>query len=218
MLRLRFSVLVLLLAFGVGCAPAGDDSGTDGDGGSTTRNDSTSAADDGSGSGSSNAAGEASGDVVTLTPENTKIQFVGIHTGDKPDPRTGSFASVDGTAELGGGSLISLEVNIDTTSLTTDIERLTDHLKSPDFFDVRQHPTARFVSTNIEDRGDGTVQVTGDLTMLGTTQSISFPATVNVSDGLNLNAEFAIDRTQFGMDYSVDKVAAEVAMTVTVGG
>lgn len=170
-----------------------------------------------------NASPAASGDTpapvtqdVVLTPDSTKIQFVGTHVGE-PKPRTGTFAKFQGTAGLEGDSLRSVQVDIETASLTTDIDKLTNHLKSPDFFDVNQFPQAKFVSTAIEPAGDGMVTITGDLTLLETTKSISFPATVSTADGLKLNAEFVIDRTQFGMTYGEGQVVHDVTLTVTVG-
>jgi polyisoprenoid-binding protein YceI len=159
----------------------------------------------------------AAGNEVALTPDNTKIQFVGIHVGDKPDPRTGTFGQFNGTATVGDSGLQSITIEIDTTSISTEMDKLTNHLKSADFFDVNQFRTATFKSTSIEAAED-TVTITGDLTLLGNTQSISFPATVSTTDGLTLKAEFTIDRTQFGMEYGTDNVEKEVSMTVTVGG
>lgn len=164
-------------------------------------------------------AGEltAAAQEVALTPENTKIQFVGTHVGDDPKPRTGTFGTFQGTAALEGEQLKSVQVDIETASLTTDIDRLTNHLKSPDFFDVNQFPQAKFVSTAVEPAGDGQVTITGDLTLLGTTKSISFPATVSTSDGFKLNAELVIDRTQFGMTFGEGQVVHDVTLTVTAG-
>jgi len=160
----------------------------------------------------------AAGNGVPLTPENTQIEFVGLHVGDEPNPRKGGFKAFSGTATLSDGRLAVIDVQIDTTSLYTEIDKLTDHLKSPDFFDVRQHPQATFKSTVIEHDNAGGVKITGDLTLLGKTQSITFPATVSAASGLSLKAEFKIDRTQFGMNFGLDNVEKEVAMTVTVGG
>jgi len=165
------------------------------------------------------AMAAAAGDTVTLTPENTTIQFVGVHTDpDKPDPRTGEFAKFAGTLTKTDAGVKSINVEIDTPSVTTDIEKLTNHLKSPDFFNVNEHPKATFKSTKIEPAGDGQVTITGDLTLLGNTKSITFPATVSVEDPFSLKAEFQIDRTQFGMDYGLDNIKKEVDMTITVGG
>src|SRR3954452_18349165 len=69
---------------------------------------------------------------AALAPQNTKIQFVCAHVGAKPDPRTGGFAKFSGKAQLDatGKSLKSISLDIDTTSLFTEIEMLTNHLKS----------------------------------------------------------------------------------------
>jgi polyisoprenoid-binding protein YceI len=171
-------------------------------------------------SASSSASESAVGMEIPLTPENTKIEFVGIHAGDKPDPRHGTFESFDGKAMIKGGRLASFDVTIETASLTTDIERLTNHLKSPDFFDVNEHPEATFRTTSIAYSGDGAsnVSVTGDLTLHGVTKSISFPATVTTEDGLDFTAEFSIDRTEFGMNFSVERVVADVSLSVSIDG
>jgi polyisoprenoid-binding protein YceI len=60
------------------------------------------------------------------------------------------------------------------------------------------------------------VTITGDLTLLGKTQPITFPATVSTENGFDLQAEFQIDRTKFGMDYGTENVLKEVDMTITV--
>lgn len=155
---------------------------------------------------------------ATLSPENTKIQFVGLHSGDKPDPRTGGFAKFSGQAQVDGGKLKSVSVDIDTTSLFTEIQKLTDHLKSPDFFEVNEFPTAKFESTKIEAGDAGQAAITGNLTLHGVTKEISFPATVQAgAGGLSLTSEFDIDRTQFGMTFGEGKVENKVSLSVVVG-
>jgi polyisoprenoid-binding protein YceI len=142
---------------------------------------------------------------------------VGTHADpNKPDPRTGTFGDFTGKATIDGGKLTAVQVDIKTESLSTSIEKLTNHLKSADFFDVREHPQATFQSTKIEGEGDK-VNITGDLTLLGVKKSITFPATVSIKEDLSLKAEFTIDRTEFGMDYGLANVKKEVEMTVTVG-
>ena len=154
---------------------------------------------------------------AALSPQNTKLQFVCAHVGAKPDPRTGRFGKFTGKAQVEGQALKSLTVEIDTTSISTEFEKLTTHLKSPDFFDVRRFPTAKFESTKIAP-GTGSSQVTGKLTMHGVTKEITFPATVEIGpSGLTLKSEFSIDRTEFGMNYDPTKVENKVLLTVVVG-
>jgi len=156
---------------------------------------------------------------AALSPDNTKIQFVCAHVGAKPDPRTGHFAKFTGKAQIdaAANSLKSVSVEIDTNSITTEFDKLTNHLKSPDFFEVRQYPTAKFESTKITP-GQGQSQITGKLTLHGVTKEISFPATVSITpSGMSLQSEFNIDRSQFGMTFGPDKVENKVALTIAVG-
>ena len=157
--------------------------------------------------------------VATLSPANTKIQFTGTHSGDKPDPRVGTFAKFSGEAKVdtGAKTLQSVNLEIDTASLSTPIEKLTTHLQSEDFFNVREYPTAKFESTEISE-ADGKATIKGNLTLHGQTKEISFPASVNVTDkGLSLTSTFDIKRSEFGMDFSLDKVDDKVALSVTIG-
>lgn len=153
---------------------------------------------------------------VDLSPANTSIEFVGVHTDKSKDDRHGSFQDFSGAAMV-DQTLMSVQVDIDTTSLTTDIEKLTNHLKSADFFDVNRYPKARFESTEVVDKEDGTVEITGDLTLLDKTNSITFPATVNAEGELELEAKFEIDRTKWGMDHGTDGVEKMVGLTIKIG-
>ena len=158
---------------------------------------------------------------VTLSAENTRIQFVGTHVGEDPNPRVGVFTKFTGEAEVDTETkeIKSVSVEIETASLATVIDNLTTHLKSPDFFDVREYPTAKFTSTRVAPAdGDGKYTISGNLTLLKTTKEVSFPATVTVSDdGLLLTGEFTFDRTEFGMDGVQDRVNKKIALTVTIG-
>ena len=77
------------------------------------------------------------------------------------------------------------KVKIDTTSLWSDNDRLTGHLKSSDFFDVVKFPGSELVTTSISQKGTNAT-VTGNLMLHGITKQISFPATVQVK-GETLN-------------------------------
>src|SRR5262249_56737705 len=113
---------------------------------------------------------------------------------------------------------LKIEVNIDTDSLYSDEPsgKLTGHLKSADFFGVKDNPKATFKSTKVE-KGDKTYTITGDLTMLGKTKPVSFPASVSEKDGvLSLSTEFKIDRTQWGMTYGKGMINDEVTIKVVM--
>ena len=89
---------------------------------------------------------------------------------------------------------------------------------APDFFDQKNHPKAGFQSSKIVAGGQGQVTVTGQLTMLGKSAELSFPANVKIEDGaMTLSAEFNLDRTRFGMTGMTDGIEKEVAIRFVVG-
>jgi polyisoprenoid-binding protein YceI len=152
---------------------------------------------------------------VNLDGKNTEIEWVGTKTDGKHE---GGFKRIAGTAVATGddATTLQLDVTIATNSLFSDDEKLTAHLKAPDFFDVKRYPKATFKSTKVE-KADKGYKVTGDLTLLGKTKSISFPAEIAVAGGnLDLDAEFKIDRTAFGMNYGEGKIDKEVALDVDI--
>ena len=136
---------------------------------------------------------------LAINPSNSKIEFVGAKvTASHPGGFTDFAGKVD-LAEPIEQSRIS--VTIQTASLFADKDKLTKHLKSPDFFDVGKFPTATFESTEIKKEGAGHI-ISGDLTLHGVTQRISFPATVTATDSkVEANAEFSINRKDFGITY-----------------
>jgi len=136
---------------------------------------------------------------LAVNPSNSKVEFVGAKvTASHP----GGFTDFSGKVELGDPIEKSqIEVTIQTASLYADKSKLSKHLKSADFFDVAQFPTATFRSTEIKKDGEGHT-ITGDLTLHGVTKRISFPATVAVTGAtLSANAEFSINRQDFGINY-----------------
>jgi polyisoprenoid-binding protein YceI len=147
------------------------------------------------------AAGSAK---YTFSNNDSKLQFVGAKVTGKQD---GAFGTFNGTIDLVDGKPEQSRVtaDIDTTSLSADNDKLSGHLKSPDFFDVAKYPKARFVSTAIVPTpgGPATHDVTGNLELRGITKSITFPATIKVgANALDIDAEFAINRKDFGIVYA----------------
>ncbi|HET6425498.1 MAG TPA: YceI family protein [Planctomycetaceae bacterium] len=161
------------------------------------------------------------GGKAALTPDNTRLQFVCAHLGDKPDPRTGTFGKFTGTLEAdpAAKTIKSIALDFDATSLNTEFAKLTTHLKSPDFFDTREHPKASFVSKKITPgSAAGEFQITGDLTLHGVTKSITLPAKATFADGgVTVTSDFTVDRSEFGMKYGLEKVDKKVSLTVVIG-
>lgn len=171
-------------------------------------------------SASAEEASSVVGSEIALSPDNTLIQFVGTHVGPSPDPnaRTGNFSDFQGSVTAADDEVSAISVEIQMASVSTPMDKLTNHLQAPDFFDVRQFPTASFQTTSIVPDEDGKHMITGELTLHGETKEISFPAEISMTDGqLDLMATLTLDRTEFGMTQNTDKVNKEVALTIGVG-
>ena len=142
---------------------------------------------------------------LPINPENSKIEFTGSKVTGSHD---GGFKKFSGTINLVGDKAISSNVNVDieTASIYANVDDLTKHLKTPDFFDVEKFPKATFTSTKVEpNAGAGTdsYNVTGDFDLHGVKKSITFPATIKVNaDDVQVNAEFTINRKDFGIVYA----------------
>jgi polyisoprenoid-binding protein YceI len=117
----------------------------------------------------------------------------------------GGFREYDGTVTVNGDDVTAVRLNIQTRSIWADNEKLTGHLKSDDFFQVEKHPTATFEADRFEkiDSAGMTHMVTGNLTLLGNTKSVSFPASITVRDSVvNAKADFIINRKDWGIVYT----------------
>ncbi|OQP46416.1 YceI family protein [Niastella populi] len=86
------------------------------------------------------------------------------------------------------------------------------HLKSPDFFDVEKFPISTFVITGVESVVNQNLKVTGKLTIKGVTNTITFPAKMEVKDGIvTANGKVMIDRTKWGIRYRSGKFYENLA-------
>ncbi|WP_340202844.1 YceI family protein [Ascidiimonas sp. W6] len=119
--------------------------------------------------------------------------------------------SHEGTVNLKSGfltfeadKLVGGEFVVDMTSLSsTDLEgeykgKLDGHLKSDDFFGVKNHPTAKLVITETKATGKNKYEVTGDLTIKNKTNPITFDLSVY---GSKATGALKIDRSKYDVRY-----------------
>ena len=85
----------------------------------------------------------------------------------------GHFGNIGGNIVLNESDIAksTVNVNIDVSTVDTGVADRDADLKSPNFFDVAQFPTATFVSTNIAKNG-GALTVSGNLTVHGVTKPV----------------------------------------------
>ncbi len=118
----------------------------------------------------------------------------------------GTIALESGVFTTNGGEIHSGTFLIDMNSITNlDIPadkegnaKLVGHLKSADFFDVEKFPSAAFEVTGLEGN-----MLSGNLTIKGTKNNVSFPVTVsNDGENMTLTSEaFTIDRSKWNVKY-----------------
>jgi len=150
----------------------------------------------------SGAKTAAAGKAFPVDPASSKIGFVGAKV---TDDHEGTFSEFSGEATIDGDTLTGLALTVKTPSIDVEPQRLEDHLRSADFFDVEKHPTATFQSTSITPKVDGqnTHVVEGTLDLRGVSKTVSFPAKINVEAGQATGqAQFTINRKDFDIVYA----------------
>lgn len=154
-----------------------------------------------------------SGNSATVFNVETKQSKV-LWTGKKvTGEHTGTLNLATGEVTVDGNKVINAQVKMDMNSIVcTDItnadvnQKLVGHLKSDDFFSVDKFPQAVFSATTFKANPAGTggnnYLVSGKLTIKGITREISFPAKVEIKNGLlKANGKAKIDRTQYDIKY-----------------
>ena len=133
--------------------------------------------------------------------DSSKIEFTGSKVTGEHD---GGFKEFEGHFFLGeDGVPTAGEFVIQTDSLWSDNDNLTDHLKNKDFFEVEKFPTSTFALTKAVKTGDDSYDISGNFTLHGEEKNITFPVTANRDgDTATFKAEFDINRKDFGIVYA----------------
>jgi polyisoprenoid-binding protein YceI len=123
----------------------------------------------------------------------------------------GEFKKTAGVVKIDAEdpSKSSVEATIDAATIHTREDKRDDHLRSADFLDAQNHPTITFRSTKIEKKGDAEYEVTGDLTIRGTTKPVVLAATLTpeIKDPQGMTrrgvqATTKVNRQDFGVRWS----------------
>ena len=122
----------------------------------------------------------------------------------------GHFNTFTATGETNdAGTPTSVSMEIDAASVFTNNEQRDGHLKSPDFFDIANHPKLTFKSTKITGSGDD-LTIVGDMTIRGVTKSITLKGEMSqtVTDPwgnkrTSIAATGKLSREQFGLVWNM---------------
>ena len=120
---------------------------------------------------------------------------------------TGSFKGLKGSIRFSPENLSAsgVDVTIDAKTVNTGINLRDNHLRKEEYFDVKNHPEIRFVSTKITPSSKtSTLFIFGKLTIKNVTREISFPFSVVPRDGgsYEFTGEFKINRIDFAVGES----------------
>ncbi len=123
----------------------------------------------------------------------------------------GTFALQSATLVIPESGLAdgSVTAVIDATSVDTKQEQRNEHVKSPDFLHVEEHPTLTFASTGIKNFDGDEFVLVGDLTIRGITKSVELAteflgATVDAygAERIGFSATTSISRKDFDVSFN----------------
>jgi len=121
----------------------------------------------------------------------------------------GTIAIKSGELVLNNSKLTGGKFTIDTTSIiildVTDEgtnAQFAGHLASDDFFSSEKYPEASFVITDVAAKDDGHYDITGDLTIKGISNEVTFAANINLNNNkLTASGKIVVDRTKYNMKF-----------------
>jgi polyisoprenoid-binding protein YceI len=162
-----------------------------------------------------------------IDPAHTAIEFAARHMLTKV---RGSFKDFSGHVTVGETpEASSVDVEIDTTSVTTGNEQRDEHLHSSDFFEVDAHPKMTYTSTAFRPTGGSSFELDGDLSVKGVTRSVTLVGEFLGwgkdawgNDRLFAEARARVNREEWGLLWNMaveltgDLVAKEVDLELQV--
>jgi polyisoprenoid-binding protein YceI len=127
------------------------------------------------------------------------------------------FTKFSGEGQIAPPQTVSGQIDIDAASVQTGIRKRDNHLRSADFFEVQTYPDIKVVVTGADVVADDTVNLHADLTIKGTTKSLTLPTTVTpVGDGgMRLTGQATINRQDFAVR---GNLLGSMADDVTISG
>jgi len=158
----------------------------------------------------------------TIDPDHTSVQFSVSHLGTSK--LVGGFNSVAGDILLNPQGKSNIEVRIETNSVDTNHKKRDSHLRSPDFFNAKQFPLMKFVSSNVKyNQNNEPVSIAGKLTLHGKTKDITL-SVKPVGAGKDpwggyragYDATTTIKRSAFGMNFMQGGVGDEINITLNI--
>jgi polyisoprenoid-binding protein YceI len=146
------------------------------------------------------AAANKSTAQFTSTDQGSTIKFTINNFGFGVD---GTFTGLQGSIDFDPQNPAAgkFDVSIDASTVNTDNSLRDSHLRNDSYFDVKNYPRIRLLSSRIVPKGPaGTYLFTGQLTIKAVTKEISFPFSVTpAGGGFDFKGSFTINRKDYGI-------------------
>jgi polyisoprenoid-binding protein YceI len=147
------------------------------------------------------------------------------------EPRFGKMLAQSAEILVNNGAVTNASIVVDMNSMTVEnfgedtesAAKLSGHLLSPDLFNTEVYPTSKFELTSVDEgTGEYNSVITGNLTILEATKSITFNANVSVSENevSVISEDFAVTRQDWGIIYHTEgdeDVPAEYIIANDIG-
>ncbi|KPE52485.1 YceI family protein [Chryseobacterium indologenes] len=169
------------------------------------------------------AVAESKGEVLAVDTVASIVNWKAFHKGGFA-PRWGTLNVKSGDLSVEGGQVTAGNFVIDMNSLKVDPASVTEkdkkpedlvaHLKNEDFFNVEKNPVSDFKITSVADLKEAPKDavaganktVSGNLTLLGKTMNVTFPAKVDVAEGTAaIQAKFTVNRADWGIKFGTSE-------------
>ena len=146
----------------------------------------------------------------TLDSAHTRIGFVARHA--MVTKVRGQFNDFEGSGVVNPSDFTksTVTVIIQAASIDTRNEQRDAHLRSNDFLAMEEYPQITFTSTGIQQTGPTSVELTGDLTIRGVTNTVTIPfefegAATDPYGNLRVGFEgsVVINRKDYGVTWNV---------------
>ena len=159
--------------------------------------------------------------IWTIDPSHSEVQFKVKHL--MISTVTGDFSAYEGSIETVSEDTFEgakATFSADIASISTGNEQRDGHLKSADFFDAENHPKLTFVSSSFVKKSDSDYEVTGDLTLRGTTLPVTLQGEYggqmgdfygNTKAGFEMTGK--ISRKAFGLSWDAVTEAGGVVVS-----
>ncbi len=160
----------------------------------------------------------------TIDDDHTYATFAIDHNGASIN--RARFDEASGTVRFDAAARTgAIDITVQVRSVYSGSKGFDEHLLTPDLFNAAAYPTMRFVSDRLVFDGERLVEVPGQLTLLGQTHPLTLKANQfrcyanqrAKTEACGGDFEAVLDRTQWGMNYLVDKgMPKNVRITATI--